>query len=197
MRQEHISIAGLPHVYCRPSPPSFNPDATLFPTQIPFPHPFSSRFLKLASYRFLFASQSLSRRKRQNPILSFWSFPVFLFLHLQHSLTTWWYPIYFLILSVLLFYFAASQDRSIPNFSFYHIPSALASSPFLFLQSSVHFAALQSIRTHSRVIIIFLQSSTVGNSVLQHGSNAIPCILVMYLILRIFCPGCPRPASQP
>ncbi|KAG1811339.1 hypothetical protein EV424DRAFT_139440 [Suillus variegatus] len=47
-----------------------------------------------------------------------------------------------------IFYFAASQDPSIPKSLFYHIPRALASSPFLFLQSSVHFVALS--KTFSR-----------------------------------------------
>ncbi|KAG1785918.1 uncharacterized protein HD556DRAFT_86571 [Suillus plorans] len=53
------------------------------------------------------------------------------------------------------FYFAASEDPSIPKSLFYHIPRALASSPFLFLQSSVHFVALSktSSRRHLSPII--------------------------------------------
>jgi hypothetical protein len=81
------------------------------------------------------------------------------------------------------------------------------SSPFrapvlgsLFLQSSVHFAALQRIRTRLRVIIFVkissyrafydlsvvfaqLQSFAVGNFVLQYDPDAIPCIFAMYPLL--------------
>ncbi|KAG1875425.1 hypothetical protein DFJ58DRAFT_254649 [Suillus subalutaceus] len=97
MRQEHISIAGLPHVHCRPSPASFNPDATLFPTQILFHHLSSSRFSQTCIVSVsISTSVSISYRKRQNPILSF-----FLFL----GLPLWFCPVFFslhLILSVIL-----------------------------------------------------------------------------------------------
>lgn len=154
MRREYILIAVLLHDHHRPSPPSFNPDATLFPMQVSSPHLSSSRFFEPASYRFLFAlqSRSLGRYHTENTkphtlVLSIcWFFSLvfscFISLHLVV------HPFVFDLIYFVVF-FAASQDPSIPNFCkisdshlftlrspslrsftvFHHSPRALASSP--------------------------------------------------------------------
>jgi hypothetical protein len=154
MRREYILIAVLLHDHHRPSPPSFNPDATLFPMQVSSPRLSSSRFFRtcivsVSICTSVSISRSISYRKHKTPHSRSFYLLVFLFdLFFFFSLHLVVHPFVFDLIYFIAF-FAASQDPSIPNFCkisnshlftlrspslrsftvFHHSPRALASSP--------------------------------------------------------------------